>query len=896
MREWLARIIDWIRRGRLDGELTDELRFHREQLARDAEASGADPEEAGFAARRRLGNLPQIQEAARERWSVPWLEHFLKDARYAVRGLRKSPGFTVTVVLTLGLGIGANAAMFGVIDRLMFRPYPYLKDPGRVRRVYLEWNDRERTRFDYGTEYTRFLDFKKWTSSFDLYTGISDHTLAVGTGDASRERPVASVSASFFDFFDIRPVLGRFFLPAEDVTPRGGPVVVLGYGFWQAEFGGRNVIGQTLQVRNIPCTIVGVAPKGFIGIPEEEAPALFMPITTYAGYEPNQRDATTYFTTYNWGWMSVLVRRKPGVSDAAASADLSQAYVRSWNAERVLEPQLTPAEVARPRVIAGAVKTAAGPDPGLEAKTLLWVTGVAVIVLLIACANVTNLMFARVIRRQREFAVRMALGVSRGRLLAQSLTESLVLAGIGCVAGVAVAQWGGATLRKLFIRNGTSLDVVTDWRTLAVAGSFALAAGVLTALGPAFLAVRGDLAGTLKAGAREGTYHRSRTRSALLVLQGALSVILLVGAGLFVRSLNHVRELRMGYDAEPVLIAGRNLRGTAMDDSAQVLLARRLLESGQTMPGVEHASWVSSIPFWSSSSTSLFVTGIDSVRRLGRFTYQTATPDYFRTMGTRILRGRPFSAADRPGAPRVAVVSEAMARVLWPGKDAIGQCMRVSADTMPCTTVIGVAEDAIQRDLLNDRHFHYYLPIIQFQPAGGFALLLRMKGDAKSQVEAVRKRLQQVMPGQTYVTVRPLEELVAGQRRSWQVGATMFVAFGVLALLVAAVGLYGVITYNVAQRMHELGVRIALGAQSADVVRLVVGQGVRFAVAGVGLGLALALLAARWIQPLLFQQSAQDPATYGMVAALLLTVALLASAFPAFRATRADPNTALRSD
>ncbi len=896
MREWLARIIDWFRRGRLDRELTDELRFHREQLARAAEAAGADAEEAGFAARRRLGNLPQIQEAARERWSVPWLEHFLKDARYAIRGLRKSPGFTATVVLTLGLGIGANAAMFGVIDRLMFRPYPYLKDPSRVSRVYLQWNDRERTRYDSWTEYTRFLDFKKWSSSFDLYAGVSGGDQAVGSGNASRERPVAAVSAAFFDFFDVRPVLGRFFLPAEDVTPRGAPVVVLGYAFWQAEFGGRNVIGETLQVRNIPCTIIGVAPKGFVGIPEDRPPALFLPITTYAGYEPNQRDGLTYFTTYNWGWMSVLVRRKPGVSGSAASADLSQAYLRSWNAERVLEPQMTPAELARPKAIAGAVKIAAGPGAGLESKTLLWVTGVAVIVLLIACANVTNLMFARVIRRQREFAVRLALGVSRGRLLAQSLTESLVLAGIGCIAGVAVAQWGGAALRKLFIRDGTSLDVVTDWRTLAVAGSFALAAGVLTAIGPALLAVRGDLAGTLKAGAREGTYHRSRTRSTLLVLQGALSVILLVGAGLFVRSLDHVRAMRMGYDAEPVLIADRNLRGTPMDDSSQVLLARRVLETGQAIPGVEHAAWVSSIPFWSSSSTSIFVTGIDSVRRLGRFTYQTATPDYFRTMGTRILRGRPFSAADRAGAPRVVVVSEAMGRALWPGKDAIGQCLRVSADTMPCTTVIGIAEDAIQRDLLTERHFHYYLPINQFSPAGGFALLLRMRGDPAGQVESVRKALQAVMPGESYVTVRPMHELVDRQRRSWRVGATMFVAFGVLALLVAAVGLYGVITYNVAQRMHELGVRIALGAQSADVVRLVVGQGVRFAVAGVALGLTLAWLAARWIQPLLFQQSAQDPATYGMVAALLLAVALLASALPALRATRADPNSALRSD
>jgi hypothetical protein len=305
---------------------------------------------------------------------------------------------------------------------------------------------------------------------------------------------------------------------------------------------------------------------------------------------------------------------------------------------------------------------------------------------------------------------------------------------------------------------------------------------------------------------------------------------------------------------------------------------------------------VSSIPFWATSGTALFVSGIDSVRRLGRFTYQTSTPDYFKVMDTRILRGRPFTAEDRAGAPRVAVVSEAMARVLWPGREALGQCMRVGADTMPCTTVIGIAEDAIQRDLLTDQRFRYYLPIEQYGPTGGSFLLARMKGNPAGQVEAVRKALQRVMPGQTYVTVLPLQEVINGQLRSWQVGATMFVAFGILALLVAAVGLYGVISYNVAQRTHELGVRIALGAQSYDVVRLVIGQGISFAMAGVAIGLAAALLVSRWIQPLLFQQSARDPVTYGFVGALLLAVALAASFAPALRATRADPNTALRSD
>jgi hypothetical protein len=265
-------------------------------------------------------------------------------------------------------------------------------------------------------------------------------------------------------------------------------------------------------------------------------------------------------------------------------------------------------------------------------------------------------------------------------------------------------------------------------------------------------------------------------------------------------------------------------------------------------------------------------------------------------MGTRILRGRGFNASDGPGAARVVVVSENMAHILWPGREALGQCMRVGADTMPCSTVVGIAEDAIQNSLDEEQRLRYYLPLVQYRPTGGHSLLLRVRGDPADRVEEVRRILQRVMPGQTYVTVRPLRELVEARQRAWHVGATMFVAFGGLALLVAAVGLYGVITYNVAQRMHELGVRIALGAQAKDVVRLVVGQGVRFALVGVTLGLALALIGSRWIQPLLFQQSARDPATYGLVAVLLLSVALVASLVPALRATRADPNAALRGE
>ena len=849
MRDWLARLVDSSRRDRL---------------------------------------------SARDRRSIPWLDAVRQDVRYALRGLRRSPGFTAAVVLTLGLGIGANAAMFNVIDQLMFRRIPYLRQPEDVRRVYLRMPGRERFLTRESFPYARYLDLKRWTTSFSEYAAFYPTTVAVGSGDASREQPIAAVSASFFDFFDARPAIGRFFADDEDVPPKGASVAVLGHTFWQTEFGGRNVVGQSLQVDNILCTIIGVAPAGFSGVADGSAPAVFLPITTFGASQPGN-SSVAYWERYTWDWAEMMVRQKPGVTTAQANADLTQAYIRSRDAARAMHAWMPRTDVVRPLAIAGALKTAAGPYPGLEARTLVWVTGVAAVVLLIACANVANLFLARALRRRREIALRLTLGVSARRLAAQSLTESLLLSLLGCVVGIAIAQWGGLALRRLFLPPGTALDVVADWRTLGLAVGAAIVAGVATGFAPLLLAPRGDLIATLKAGVREGTYQRSRLRSSLLVVQVVMSVVLLVGAGLFVRSIDRLRQVRLGYDVNPVLMVRWERRGETMSTSERVIVRRRLLDAARTIPGVEYAAVASNVPLQGTSTMGLFVPGIDSVARLGRFTYQTASAEYFAAMGTRIVRGRTFSAGDQENAPTVAVVSDAMARVLWPGQDALGQCMRVGADSMPCTRVVGVAENAVH-DPAKDQPLRYYLPLEQFPSEGGSLLVLRMRGEPEAMAETVRRTLQAVMPGQQYVTVRPMSNLLDGQRRSWHVGATMFVAFGVLALIVAAVGLYGVIAYTVGQRMHELGVRIALGAQSSDVLRLVIGHGVRVAVAGVVGGIGIAFAAARWIEPLLFQQPARDPAVFGVVGGLLMVVTLAASAIPAARASRADPNTVLRTD
>ena len=898
MREWISRLLDWTRRDRLDRELEEELQFHQRLLERDA--GGTPDTAASHAARRRLGHVTGIRETARDTWSIPSLEHLWQDVRYAVRTLRRSPGFTLTVIVTLGLGTGANATMLGLIDHLMFRPYPYLRDPSTVHRVYWQAWHRGSLSTAWSSEYRRYLDLAESTTAFSAYAGFTNRVMAVGTGDAARERMVGAVSASFFEFFDARPSLGRFFSRSEDVTPRGAEVAVLGYGFWQSEFGGRNVLGQPLQVGSINATIIGVAPEGFVGTSNDAPPAVYIPITTFGGSTLDRRNASTYFTAYYWRWMEIMVRRKPGVSVAEATQDASRAAITSWHSRRAIEADLPPVDVARPRAIVSALKVGAGPDPSIEARTALWVAGVAAIVLLIACANVANLLLARALKRQRETAVRLALGVSRRRLIVHSMAESLVLAAAGTLAGVMLAAWGSPLVRRLLDGGSGASDtppaVVADSRTLAVAIAIGVFVVAITALVPALLSGRGDLTKILRAGARSGTRYHSRARTILLVTQGALSVVLLIGAGLFLRSLRNVEAMPLGYDTDRVLVASSNLRGQRLSDSARVALRRSLLEAAQAIPGVERASWAMTLPFALTNSTGLFVPGIDSVERLGYFTYQAATADYFRVMGTRILRGRGFTADDRAGTQRVVVVGNEMARTLWPNADALGQCIRVRVDTLPCSVVVGVAEDIVQDDLMARQRLHYYMPLDQFEAGGGSTLLMRMRGDVSSQREAVRSALQRVMPGSAYVTVRPFSETVDGARRSWRLGATMFGAFGLLALIVAAVGLYGVIAYNVTHRMHEMGVRIALGARTMNIVRLVVGQGMLFAAAGVVIGAVVAVVAARWLQPLLFQQSARDPAVYALVGGIIAVVAVVASASPAIRATRADPNTALRSD
>ena len=883
------RLAYWRRLSAHQADLMDEMAYHREMIELELIRGGMSPAAARAEARRTMGNDTVMREEARAVWLRPWLEALWQDAHYAFRGLRRNTIFTVGVMLTLALGIGANAAMFSLVDRLLFRPPARMIDPATVQRVYL-YRSMEGEERETGGIYARYIDLATWSRSFSQTAGVALRQLAVGVGNDTRLRNVAVVSAGFFGFFDAPPVIGRYFTASEDAPPTPAPVAVLSRAMWETRFGSRtDVLESVLQIGAVAYTIIGVAPDGFVGLWPFQPPAVFVPVATYAASRGRPDWAMSYGTAFGLG---VIVRRKPGVSIAAASADLTNALRRSYQAQGS-----TPLDVLRPRAVAAPVLAERGPQPSSVTRAATWLSGVTLIVLLISCANVANLLLARTIRRRREIAVRIALGVSRARLFRQLLTEGILLALLGGGAGVVIAAWGSGVLTAVFLPGAERASLATDPRTLAFIGALALGVGVVTGLTPWTQVGRTDLTEDLKSGSREGVRQPRRLRSALVLVQCALSAMLLVGAGLFVQSLRHVRDVRLGFDADSVLLVSLDLRDAKLDSAAMAALRLRLLESVTCVPGVRSASLQESVPFAGMSSWPIFVSGIDSTDRLGEFHFNAVSADYFQTMGTRIVRGRAIDSTDLDGARLVAVIGESMANALWPARDPIGECIRVGlVDTAPCRYVVGVAEDIHSQSIEVESKLHfYYMPAAQWHPEDG-GLFVRTHGRPGGVAEQVRERLQREMPGTSFVTTTPLGDIVDAQLRSWIVGTTVFTWFGVLALVLAAVGLYSVIAYNVAQRRHELGVRLALGASPMGIVRLVILDGVLVALGGVMIGAIVAASAGRWIGPMLFRQSPRDPTVFALVAVVLVGVAVIASGIPAMRAARVDPKAALIAD
>jgi putative ABC transport system permease protein len=885
-----------VRQPAVEQEIDAEIAFHLEEEVRRLTSGGMAPDQARAEAQRRFGDLPHTRaELARidrerrmQQHRASRLRDLQQDIGYAFRGFRRQPGFALLVILTLGLGIGANATMFSVVDRLLVRPPAFLDHPDRTGRIYLrrpQQNGEER--IDNNISYKRYLELREASRDLEASAAFyDDQEHVVGAGDNTRQMGVSLVSASFWPMFDIRPVIGRFFVEADDKPPAGSTVVVLGHAFWQSEYAGDpSVIGKQLLVGPRSYTVIGVAPPGFTGMSLRPV-AAFIPLTAGAFEEFGDR----YFTTHNISWVEMLARRKPGTAPEAVNAGLSLAFQQGLAADQTSRPEA----VARSRAELGSALYQRGPNRGNDARVATWLTGVAAIVLLIACANVANLLLGRALRRRREIAVRIALGAGGRRLLRQLLTESSLLALFGSAAGVLMAHFGGGILRRTLLPDvDWSAVPLLDGRLLLFAGALAVVTALLTGLIPAWHTGRTDLNTSFKEGGREGGRTRSRMQTGLLVAQAALSVMLLVGAGLFVRSLRNVHAIELGYDASRLIVVQPNMRGERMTQPERAALAERLLGQARAVPGVEAASLTFGVPFWRSNSIDLFLPGRDSLSRLGTFYQNLVAEDYFETTGTEVLRGRALTRSDRAAPERTAVVSVTLAGKLWPGGDALGQCVKINADTMPCSEVVGIVEDVRWGSLGDDDRMQIYQSMRL--DAGGW-LFIRTASNPSKLTEPIRRELQRVMPGASYVNVRPVSTTLDPILRPWRLGATMFTLFGLLALVVASVGLYGVIAYSVTQRTHEMGVRAALGAGKSDLLGLVMREAVRITLLGIVLGGAGAWLGGKFLAALLFGVSAHDPMTFLAVAAILLLVAGVASLVPAWRATRADPIRALRAD
>ncbi|MGH7574334.1 MAG: ADOP family duplicated permease [Longimicrobiales bacterium] len=887
-----------LRIRRADRDLEEELAFHFTETVEALMAGGMARQEAEAEARRRFGDprhrerLAAIDRAAarRRRWRMR-IGGIGDAARFAVRGITRSPGLSLGIVLIFALGLGANATMYGTMDRLLLRPPDHIRDPGDVRRL---WVDRmslltkERS-FTPEFTYPDYVELRR-TASFSAVVAYADRTLVVGHGEAAKKVAAQLVTGDYWDALGVRPALGRFFDASEDVRD-GAAVAVISYGAWQREYGGdRSVLGRDIDFGRGPYTIIGVTPSGFTGA-ELSSVDLWVPLHV-AAY---QLLGDYWAESRGWWWLSVVARLGDGVIAERAAAEATAIYRGSRHEE--IEAGY---EAPDPRLIPASLIAARGPEPGAEASVARWLAGVSLIVLLIACANVANLLVARSIRGQRETAIRLALGITRQRLIVQLLAEGVLLAVLGAATSLLVTYWGGGFMQRSLLPDvawGSPLSggVVSFVLVTAVA------AGLFSTLLPAIQASRYEVAGALHATSGGITTSSSRLRGWLSGLQAALSVVLLVGAGLFVRSLHRVENVDLGFDARHLVYMRPTLASGSMPDAERPIFFEQVRERVSRLPDVRGVASAEIVPFRGGIIPSTRPEGMDSMPRSpgGRPYIDKVSPEYFSVMGIDIRRGRAFEDSDRKGAPPVTVISESMARHIWPNDEAIGRCLFIGRDSTECVRIIGVVEDARRSRVTEPARMIFYVPIAQElapEVRGTWTLLARTRDDARQLVDAVRRITLETDPRVRFAETQALQDLIDPQLRSWTLGATLFTVFGVLALVVAAVGLYSVLSFDVAQRTREIGLRSALGATPASVVRLFIRRALWLTAAGTVAGVIAAILLAPRIEHLLFETAPRDPTTFAAVALMLTAVAIAAAALPAWRAARVDPNVALRAD
>src|SRR5262245_29727912 len=866
---------------RAERELEDEIEAHLRLLAERYVRQGMTEEEAAWAARRQFGNLTLLQEEHRETGGFRPIETFLQDVRYGLRILRKNPGFTAAAVLLLALGIGANLTIFSFVDTFFLRPIP-AREPAALVNVESTRNGR-----GYGISFPTYLQYRDHSESFTaLAAHYSTAPLNLGVGGDIRTVNGAVVSANYFPMLGIEPRLGRFFLPEEDAVPDRNPVVVISERMWQDRFGGDPaVLGKQLRLNGVDCQIIGVAPANFPGVLAGFPNELWLPtMMLRLGYR--WCDAIADANCFTLGYLGRLA---PGRTLAEAEAELNLLAGQFATA--------IPAE--KGRVISFqpvlGVRRNERAVYAYQMRLLMTVTG---LLLMIACANVASLLLAHAAARRKEIAIRLSIGAGRFRLIRQFLTESLLLALAGGALGLLLSLWAKDLLATFYTTNN-GYDLSLSPRAVVYALALTLCTGLLFGLAPALQATRHDLARALKDEGGSQHPRRHRLRSALVIGQVALSLALLVAAGLLVRSESNIHQ-GANFDPQQVVMFGlRPILLNYSPEKAQAYtreVARRL----ETTPGVQSVTMATGVSFAS------FGGGDDRIRAAEqapqraedqlRVFHNEVGPRFFETLKIPLLEGREFNEGDRPGAPRVTIINETLARRLWPQGPALGRTLLLNDQPYQ---VVGVSLDARLRNALNDPMPFIDLAYWQnnFRPQINARLLIRVAGDPQTMLPSLRRVIVAVDPQVPLGEVTTLSRLMMNAEfKSVMLTSAVVRWAGALALFLSMLGIYGVLAFAVGERRREIGIRMALGAEARDVLRLVIAQGLRLALAGVVVGLLAAYGATRLIKSLLYGVSATDPLTFIVIALSLLVVALLACWIPARRATKVDPLLALRCD